>query len=120
MKMYVLANLNFFFWKCCLQLPLRCIKRASVMAAKLQEEMSKREMRDENKLLRLMDEPSRDGSGESSPEVGLLCAQPYQELMEACRRILRDMRSAQSNNDVANTLSYLKEAKEIALKIIKG
>lgn len=102
------------------QLPLRCIKRASVMAAKLQEEMSKREMRDENKLLRLMDEPSRDGSGESSPEVGLLCAQPYQELMEACLRILRDMRSAQSNNDVANTLSYLKEAKEIALKIIKG
>uniref|UniRef100_A0A453CB78 DNA mismatch repair proteins mutS family domain-containing protein n=3 Tax=Aegilops tauschii subsp. strangulata TaxID=200361 RepID=A0A453CB78_AEGTS len=99
------------------QLPLRCIKRASVMAAKLQEEMSKR---DENKLLRLMDEPSRDGPWESSPEVGLLCAEPHQGLMEACRRILRDMRSAQSNNDVTNTLSCLKSAQEIASKMIKG
>jgi DNA mismatch repair protein MSH3 len=87
------------------------------MAAKLQEEMSKR---DENKLLRLMDEPSRDGPWESSPEVGLLCAEPHQGLMEACRRILRDMRSAQSNNDVTNTLSCLKSAQEIASKMIKG
>ncbi|KAF7002422.1 hypothetical protein CFC21_017917, partial [Triticum aestivum] len=99
------------------QLPLRCIQQASVMAAKLQEEMSKR---DENKLLRLMDEPSRDGPWESSPEVGLLCAEPHQGLMEACRRILHDMRSAQSNNDVTNTLSCLKSAQEIASKMIKG
>ncbi|XP_044967026.1 DNA mismatch repair protein MSH3 isoform X1 [Hordeum vulgare subsp. vulgare] len=96
------------------QLPLRCIKRASVMAAKLQEEMSKR---DGNKL---MDEPSRDGQRESSPKFGLLSTEPHQGLMEACRRILRDMRSAQSNNDIANTLSCLKSAHEIALKMING
>lgn len=87
------------------------------MAAKLQEEMSKR---DGNKLLRLTDEPSKDGPGESSPEVGLLCAQPHQGLMEACRGILRDMRSAQSYDDATTALSRLKSAQEIALKIVKG
>ena len=55
------------------------------MAAKLQEELSARE---ENKLRRTTDAPTVDGPSESSAEVGLLCAQPYQRLAETCRRVL--------------------------------
>lgn len=99
------------------QLPSRCILRASVMAAKLQEELS---VREENELGRLMDVPARDGSWGSSPEVGLLCAQPYEGLAEACHRILCNLTSAQTIKDVTNTLSCLKDAREIALKTIKG
>ncbi|XP_020401346.1 DNA mismatch repair protein MSH3 isoform X2 [Zea mays] len=49
------------------QLPSRCIKRASVMAAKLQEELSPRE---EIKLRRTTDAQTVDGPSESSAEVG--------------------------------------------------
>uniref|UniRef100_A0A0D9WBC2 DNA mismatch repair protein MSH3 n=1 Tax=Leersia perrieri TaxID=77586 RepID=A0A0D9WBC2_9ORYZ len=63
------------------QLPSRCIERASVMAAKLQEELSERE---KNKIARLMDIPRT-----SSPKDDLLSgAQPYQGLAEACHRVL--------------------------------
>ncbi|CAM0904859.1 unnamed protein product [Alopecurus aequalis] len=99
------------------QLPIRCIKRASVMAAKLQEELSKRE---NNKLPRLMDKPDRDILCENSPKAGLVCSQSYQGLMEACRRVLCDMTSTDSSNGLTDTLSRLKNAKEVALKIVKG
>jgi len=85
------------------------------MAAKLQEELSARE---ENKLRRTTDAPTVDGPSESSAEVGLLCAQPYQRLAETCRRVLLNITLAQSNNDVANTLPSLKNAQEIARKAI--
>ncbi|KAL5214875.1 hypothetical protein ABZP36_004027 [Zizania latifolia] len=94
------------------QLPSRCIERASVMAAKLQEELS---MREKNKLSRLMDVPWG-----SAPKVGLLSAQPYQGLAEACHRILSNVASAQSNDDLTDSVSSLREAREIALKAIKG
>jgi DNA mismatch repair protein MSH3 len=93
-----------------LQLPSSCIERASVMAAKLQQELSERE---KNKFCRLMDVPR-----ESSPKE--LCAQPYQGLAEACHRILFNVTSAQSNDELTDTLSSLREAREIALKAIKG
>ncbi|KAK8456370.1 hypothetical protein SEVIR_3G012301v4 [Setaria viridis] len=99
------------------QLPSRCIERASIMAAKLQEELS---MREENKLRRTMDAATVDGPSESSTEVGLLCAQPYQALAEACRRVLLTMTLAQSNNDVTNSLCSLKHAREVAQKTIEG
>uniref|UniRef100_A0A0E0PFY0 DNA mismatch repair protein MSH3 n=1 Tax=Oryza rufipogon TaxID=4529 RepID=A0A0E0PFY0_ORYRU len=92
------------------QLPSSCIERASVMAAKLQQELSERE---KNKFCRLMDVPR-----ESSPKE--LCAQPYQGLAEACHRILFNVTSAQSNDELTDTLSSLREAREIALKAIKG
>uniref|UniRef100_A0A0D3G1W0 DNA mismatch repair protein MSH3 n=1 Tax=Oryza barthii TaxID=65489 RepID=A0A0D3G1W0_9ORYZ len=92
------------------QLPSSCIERASVMAAKLQQELSERE---KNKFCRLMDVPR-----ESSPKE--LCAQPYQGLAEACHRILFTVTSAQSNDELTDTLSSLREAREIALKAIKG
>jgi DNA mismatch repair protein MSH3 len=85
------------------------------MAAKLQEELSARE---ENKLWRTTDAPTMDGPSESSAELGLLCAQPYQRLAETCRRVLLNITLAQSNNDVANTLPSLKKAQEIARKAI--
>ncbi|KAL6651764.1 hypothetical protein ACP70R_010689 [Stipagrostis hirtigluma subsp. patula] len=69
------------------QLPLRCINRASVMAAKLQEELSALE---ENKLGMTMDRPTTAGPLESSPKFSLLCAQPYQGLAEACRMCTGD------------------------------
>nr|ADT92190.1 DNA mismatch repair protein [Zea mays] len=97
------------------QLPSRCIKRASVMAAKLQEELSPRE---EIKLRRTTDAQTVDGPSESSAEVGLFCAHPYQRLAETCRRILLNITLAQSNNDVTNTLPSLKNAQEIAQKTI--
>jgi DNA mismatch repair protein MSH3 len=87
------------------------------MAAKLQEELSERE---EKKLLRLTDKPAGNLLCESSTEGGLVCAQSYKGLMEACRRVLREMASAQSSNDLTNALSSLKRAKEVALKMIKG
>ncbi|PNT62187.1 DNA mismatch repair protein MSH3 isoform X2 [Brachypodium distachyon] len=93
------------------QLPLSCIRRASVMAAKLQEELSERE---ENKVGRLMEKPA----GHSPKAV--CAAQPYQGLMEACRRILGDMRCVESSNDLTDTLSHLRNAKEIAVKTTKG
>ncbi|RLM74028.1 DNA mismatch repair protein [Panicum miliaceum] len=99
------------------QLPSRCIKRASVMAAKLQEELS---MREENKLWRTTDAATVDGPSESSTKVGLLCAQPYQGLAEACRRVLLNMTLAQGYNDVTNTLPSLKNAREIAKTTIEG
>jgi len=99
------------------QLPSRCIKRASVMAAKLQEELS---MREEVKLWRTADAATVDGPSESSTKVGLPCAQPYQGLAEACRRVLLNMTLAQSYNDVTNTLTSLKNAREIAKKTIEG
>ncbi|XP_047064728.1 DNA mismatch repair protein MSH3 [Lolium rigidum] len=99
------------------QLPLRCIKRASVMAAKLQEELNERE---KNKLPRLMNKSAGDVPCESSREAGLVCTQPYQGLMEACRRVLCDMSSAQSSNCMTDVLSCLKNVKEVALKIING
>ncbi|RLM65599.1 DNA mismatch repair protein MSH3 [Panicum miliaceum] len=99
------------------QLPSRCIKRASVMAAKLQEELS---MREENKLWRTTDAATVDGPSESSTIVGLLCTQPYQGLAEACRRVLLNMTLAQSYNDVTNTLPSLKNAREFAKKMIEG
>uniref|UniRef100_A0A0E0DKD1 DNA mismatch repair protein MSH3 n=1 Tax=Oryza meridionalis TaxID=40149 RepID=A0A0E0DKD1_9ORYZ len=92
------------------QLPSSCIERASVMAAKLQQELSERE---KNKFCRLMDVPR-----ESSPKE--LCAQPYQGLAEACHRILFNVTSAQRNDDLTDTLFSLREAREIALKAIKG
>jgi DNA mismatch repair protein MSH3 len=85
------------------------------MAAKLQEELSARE---ENKLRRTTDAPTMDGPSESSAELGLLCAQPYQRLAETCRRVLLNITLAQSNNDVAKTLPSLKKAQEIARKAI--
>jgi DNA mismatch repair protein MSH3 len=85
------------------------------MAAKLQEELSARE---ENKLRRTTDAPTMDGPYESSAEVGLLCAQPFQRLAEICRRVLLNITLAQSNNDVANTFPSLKNAQEIARKAI--
>ncbi|WVZ87744.1 hypothetical protein U9M48_034336 [Paspalum notatum var. saurae] len=99
------------------QLPSSCIKRASVMAAKLQDELSARE---ENKLRRKMDTTNAYGPSESSAAVGLLCAQPYQRLAEACRRILLNLTLAQSNNDATNTLASLKSAQELAKKTIEG
>jgi DNA mismatch repair protein MSH3 len=87
------------------------------MAAKLQEELSERE---EKKLLRLTDKPAGNLLCENSPEGGLVCAQPYNGLMEACRRVLCEMTSAQSSNNITNALSCLKSAKEVALKMIKG
>ncbi|KAG8066765.1 hypothetical protein GUJ93_ZPchr0004g38208 [Zizania palustris] len=94
------------------QLPSRCIERASVMAAKLQEELS---MREKIKLSRLMDVPWG-----SSPKVGFLSAQHYQGLAEACHRILSNVASAQSNDDLNDSLSSLREARDIALTAIKG
>uniref|UniRef100_A0A0E0KWZ7 DNA mismatch repair protein MSH3 n=1 Tax=Oryza punctata TaxID=4537 RepID=A0A0E0KWZ7_ORYPU len=94
------------------QLPSSCIERASVMAAKLQQELSERE---NNKFSRLMDVPR-----ESSQKDDLLCAQPYQGLAEACHRVLFNVTSAQSNDELTDTLSSLREAREIALKAIKG
>lgn len=85
------------------------------MAAKLQEELSARE---ENKLWGTMDAPTVDGQSESSAKVGLLCAQPYQLLAETCRRILLNITLAQSNSDAMNTLPSLKNAQEIARKVI--
>jgi DNA mismatch repair protein MSH3 len=85
------------------------------MAAKLQEELSARE---ENKLRRTTDAPTVDGPSESSAEVGLLCSQPYQQLAETCRKILLNITLAQSNNDVVDTLPSLKNAQEIARKMI--
>jgi len=87
------------------------------MAAKLQEELS---MREEVKLWRTADAATVDGPSESSTKVGLLCAQPYQGLAEACRRVLLNMTLAQSYNDVTNTLTSLKNAREIAKKTIEG
>ena len=88
------------------------------MAAKLQEELS---MREEVKLWRTADAATVDGPSESSTKVGLLCAQPYQGLAEACRRVLLNMTLAQSYNDVIiNTLTSLKNAREIAKKKIEG
>jgi DNA mismatch repair protein MSH3 len=87
------------------------------MAAKLQEELNERE---ENKLPRLMNKPAGDVPCESSREAGLVCTQPYQGLMEACRRVLCDMSSAQSSNCMTDVLSCLKNVKEAALKIING
>lgn len=85
------------------------------MAAKLQEELSARE---ENKLRRITDAPTVDGPSESFAEIGLLCAHPYQRLAETCRIILLNIALAQSNNDLANTLPFLKNAQEIARKMI--
>ncbi|KAJ1273530.1 hypothetical protein BS78_06G288000 [Paspalum vaginatum] len=99
------------------QLPSSCITRASVMAGKLQEELSERE---ENKLWRKMDAPTVNGTSEGSAEVGLLCSQPYHRLEEACRRILLNVTLAQSNNDATNTLPSLKSAWELAKKTIEG
>ncbi|KAL6844331.1 hypothetical protein ACP4OV_026004 [Aristida adscensionis] len=99
------------------QLPFRCIKRASVMAAKLQEELSARE---ENKLLMTMDTPTMDGSMENSRKFSFLCAQPCQGWAEACCRILFSVASSQSNNDVTNALSSLKNAQEIAVKTLEA
>ncbi|XP_062227181.1 DNA mismatch repair protein MSH3 [Phragmites australis] len=98
------------------QLPSRCIERALVMAAKLQELIA----REENRLWRTIDAPNADGPLERAPKVPLLCAQPYQGLAEACHRILLNVTLAQSNDDVTNILSSLKNAREIALKIIDG
>ncbi|CAO1943543.1 unnamed protein product [Urochloa humidicola] len=98
------------------QLPSRCIKRASVMAAKLQEELSMRE----NKLWTTMDAATVDGPSESSTKVGLLCARPYQALAEACRRVLLNITLSESNTDVTETLASLKNAREIAQKVIDG
>ncbi|CAL5029203.1 unnamed protein product [Urochloa decumbens] len=97
------------------QLPSRCIKRASVMAAKLQEELNMRE----NKLWTTMDAATVDGPS-GSTKVGLLCAQPYQSLEEACRRVLLNITLAESNTDVTETLASLKNAREIAQKTIEG
>ncbi|XP_040379670.1 DNA mismatch repair protein MSH3 [Oryza brachyantha] len=94
------------------QLPSRCIERASVMAAKLQEELS---VREKNKFGRLIDVP-----WESPPKVDLLCAQPYQGLAEACHKILSNITSSQNNDDLADALSSIREARDIALKAIKG
>ncbi|CAN6236705.1 unnamed protein product [Urochloa humidicola] len=98
------------------QLPSRCIKRASVMAAKLQEELNMRE----NKLWTAMDAATVDGPSESSTKVGLLCARPYQALAEACRRVLLNITLSESNTDVTETLASLKNAREIAQKAIEG
>ncbi|KAF8769313.1 hypothetical protein HU200_006828 [Digitaria exilis] len=99
------------------QLPSRCIKRASVMAAKLQEELS---VHEENKLWRTTDVATVDVQSECSTKVGLHCAQPYQGLAEACGRVLLNMTLAESNKDVMDTLSSLKNAWEIAQKTIEG
>ena len=87
------------------------------MASKLQEELSERQ---ENKLPRLTDRPAGDSPCQNSPKAALVCAQPYQLLMEACRRVLCDMASAQNSKGVTDTLSCLKKAKEVAMKIVKG
>jgi DNA mismatch repair protein MSH3 len=85
------------------------------MAAKLQEELS---VREENKLQRTMDAATVGGPSESCTKVGLVCAQPYQALAEACRRVLLAMALAQSNNDATNTLPSLKNAREVARNTI--
>ena len=87
------------------------------MGAKLQEELSEREA---NKLPRLMDKPVEDSPCQISPEAGLVCVQPYQGLIKACRRILHGIRSAQSSSDLTDTLSCLKNAKEFVFRIIEG
>jgi hypothetical protein len=51
--------------------------------------------------------------------LGKLCL-VYQELLEACRGVLCDIRSAQSSNGVTYTLSCLKNGKGFALRIIIG
>ncbi|CAN6269808.1 unnamed protein product [Urochloa humidicola] len=99
------------------QLPSRCIKRASVMAAKLQEDLN---LREENKLWTTMDAVTVDGPSESSTKVGLLCARPCQALAEACRRVLLNITLAESKNDIMDTLPSLKNAREIAQKTIEG
>ncbi|TVU16653.1 hypothetical protein EJB05_40228, partial [Eragrostis curvula] len=99
------------------QLPPKCIVRASVMAAKLQEELSARE---ENRLGRTMGMPTPSGLSEGVPKVPLPCAQPYEGLAEACRCILLNTTLAHSNNDGKTLLSSLKNAREVALKTIGG
>jgi DNA mismatch repair protein MSH3 len=94
------------------------MKWALVMAPKLQEELREREASNLPRLI--MDKPAGDVPCESSREAGLVCTQPYQGLMEACRRVLCDMSSAQSSNCMTDVLSCLKNVKEVALKIING
>ncbi|KAK3143330.1 hypothetical protein QOZ80_4AG0299040 [Eleusine coracana subsp. coracana] len=98
------------------QLPSRCIERASVMAAKLQEELSARE---DNRLGRTKNTPAATGLSEIAPKIHLLCARPYEGLAEACRNILLNMTLTQRDNDGINMLSSLKNAREIALKTIR-
>ncbi|CAO2044280.1 unnamed protein product [Urochloa humidicola] len=99
------------------QLPSRCIKRASVMAAKLQQELN---VREENKLWTTMDAATVDGPSESSTKVDLPCARPCQALAEACHRVLLNITLAESKNGVTDTLLSLKNAREIAQKAIEG
>jgi DNA mismatch repair protein MSH3 len=87
------------------------------MAAKLQEELSARER---SKLGRTMDAPIVAGLLERAPKVPLLCARSYEGLAETCRSILLNLTLTQNDNDVNDILSSLKNAQEIALKMIGG